>query len=171
MKQILFITLFVAGVGVMALANGLDINGEWVVGKDDVSGSGIVINLPAESSNRQSAPDVRMPVGRLPQQTPGNSARKSVSYDYFVIPVGTLFDFAANGAKLTGSVIRYETEEPILDGKINGNKISFTVKETVKGKEYTYLYRGELSDGSIRFDVTPTTGGKQFQFRAKRVDP
>ena len=168
MKAIL-LTMFIAAVGALSFASGAEVTGEWLVGEDDVSGSGIVINITAASSAPQSAPGPGMMGGRMPPQA-SNPARKTVSYDYSVIPVGALFDFVANGSKLTGSVIRFDTEEPILDGKINGNKISFTVKENVKGRDYTYLFRGELSDESIRFEVTPTTGGKQFQFRARRAE-
>ena len=155
-------------VGMLFAADAADVTGEWIVGEDDVSGSGITVSIAADQPGQQHPAQAWLYGGSLPPRS-ADILRKTISYDFTVIPVGALFDFETNGSKLTGALIRYGTEEPIFDGKINGNKISFTVKETVKGKNYSYLYRGELSDNGIRFEVTPTNGGKQFQFRAKRV--
>ena len=82
-----------------------------------------------------------------------------------------MFDFAVNDSKLTGSIIRNENEDPIFDGKISGNTITFSVRETVNGETYFCTYRGELSDDGIRFEVTPKEGGKRISFMTRRLIP
>ena len=60
-------------------------------------------------------------------------------------------------------------EEPILNGKISGDKITFSIKETVNENTYTYSYTGKLLDDIIQFDVRPpANGGKPFKFTVKR---
>ena len=176
MKHILFVLLF-ATAGNIVFAYAININGEWIV-EDDVGESGITLTindsrLPSPSSAQYTdalgnpyTADIfgrTQPAQPIPPQ-PGRS------YAFTVISAGTFFDFTANGTKLTGSIIRGETEKPIFDGKINGNKITFNVNETVAGKTYSYSYIGELSNDSIQFEVRyGRNADDRFKFVARRI--
>ena len=170
--------LLAAIMGNIASADDIDFTGEWIVESDDAGESGITVaideNLPPGSSSERIFRDALGNPYTIDAfgkpQTPPPSPQPARSYAFTVISAGTFFDFAANGSKLTGSIIRGETEKPILDGKISGNKISFTIKETIAGKSYSYSYTGELSDDSIQFDVKPpSNGGDRFKFKAIRA--
>ena len=153
-KRILFAILITAVTAGFSLADDVVFIGEWIVGNDDVKDSRITVNIIKYADSLYKGNPVVL--------------RKSELF-IEIIPVGTMFDFAVNGSKLTGSIIRNENEDPIYDGKISGNTITFTVRETVKGETYSYFYRGALSDDVIRFEVTPKEGGKQISFMAKRL--
>lgn len=164
--------VFWALSGSVALAGGVDINGEWVVDSD---AGDSMITIPV--SNYTEAPLVWTP----PRVTLGGIVYSSdrvlfpqgkTLYDFTLISAGTFFDFTANGSKLTGSIVRGVLEEPIFDGKISGNTITFNVREIIDKKTYSYFYTGEVSEDGIRFKVRPPRdGGKHFQFTAKRVVP
>jgi hypothetical protein len=80
----------------------------------------------------------------------------------------TSFEFVADGLKLTGAVIGfYENECPILDGKIEKDKISFSLQAVLGKKKYGFRYYGViLSDDTIEFTIKP---GKKWTFLAKRI--
>ena len=139
MKHIWFTLLFTAAVGNIALAGASDFTGGWIVTIDDVGEAGITttikkpVSAPTEFT-LQSADFYGDAAGR-PNMTLGEaralvwtSTNDNLSTVFSVISAGTFFEFAANGSKLTGSKIHGETEETIIDGKISGNKITFTVK-------------------------------------------
>ena len=171
MKQIWFVILFMVAAGNIALAGDADFTGKWIVAGDDVGKSGITVTV-----NDRRPPILNAP-GQVRTYRDGTAIRdwdtsesQDRLYDFTVISAGTFFDFAANGSKLTGSMLRGETEEPVFDGKISGNKISFTVKETIAGKTYSYFYVGELSGIGIQFEVTPQErdAGSRFKFSVRR---
>jgi len=160
MKHIWLAIILAAFTGNIALADGVDFTGEWFVESEAV-GSGNVVTIQG---------------GKIVPT--GISARPTSKPNVFtIIPSGTFFDFTANGSKLTGYILRYETEEPIYDGKINGNKITFTVRETAAGKSrqpINYYYTGKLSDDGIQFEAfTPSQTNSlaaRFQFTARRIE-
>ena len=168
MKRILFAILITAIAASFSLAGDGGFTGEWVVGNDDVKDSGITVSIIMYAgSNQIGAPGA---FGKTYNNGAPVILGKSDLY-IEIIPVGTMFDFAVNGSKLTGSIIRNENEDPIYDGKINGNTITFTVREMVNGETYPCSYRGTLSDDGIRFEVTPKDGGKRISFMARRLIP
>ncbi|MBO0722248.1 MAG: hypothetical protein J2P41_15590 [Blastocatellia bacterium] len=57
----------------------------------------------------------------------------------------------AEGDKLTGSVSGQQGENPISDGTIKGDDISFKVKQSIQGNEVTILYKGKVSGDEIKF--------------------
>jgi len=172
MKKIWIVIIFAAIAGNIIFAGDVDFTGEWFVESDNDGDPGItaVINEPPQmpygATFTKMEPDGSISVyiaGR------GGVTLQSAQYDFAVIPAGTFFDFEANGSKLNGSIIRGETEDPILNGKISGDKITFTIKETIKENTYSYLYTGRLSNDSIQFDVRPpANGGKPFKFTVKK---
>jgi len=82
----------------------------------------------------------------------------------------TTFNFKAEGAKLTGTVSGMQGDNPISDGKIDGNNISFTVVASFNGNEVKLLYKGTVSGDEIKFSRTREGGTQPPQeFTAKRA--
>jgi len=192
MKRIFFMMLLSVITGNGALAgNGADFTGQWIVASEDFGESGITVNVddrsllvpPLTVETGRTVADANLPqravdfiqnreFDKMRQQYEEllhqeQATGKSTAFT--VVSSGTFFEFVANGTQLTGSKIHGKTEEPIFNGKINGNKITFTVKETVAGKPYSYSYTGELSDDGIQFEVRPQRdAGDRFKFKVIR---
>lgn len=173
MRRIWLVIMFVAFAGNIALADDAGFSGEWVADSDDANGYGITTNIvsdppipPGASVYRSNSSEV----GYIDPSSRRSVILKKEQRVFTVITADTIFEFNANGSKLTGSMIRGNIEEPLFDGKINGNKITFTIMETIGGKNYSFFYSGELSDDSISFNAAPSRdGGSRFQFKARRV--
>jgi opacity protein-like surface antigen len=63
----------------------------------------------------------------------------------------TTFNFVTDGAKLTGTVTNPQGENPITEGKVDGNDISFVVVLNFNGNEVKLLYKGKVSGDEITF--------------------
>jgi len=82
------------------------------------------------------------------------------------------YEFKVDGTTLTGSAINpsREEERPILNGKIKGDKLSFTLKESSGNYTATYLYEGKVSGNTIRFRVVrANTKSWPWEFTAIKV--
>lgn len=80
------------------------------------------------------------------------------------------FTFKAEGEKLTGTVSGMQGDNPISDGKISGDEISFAVKLNIQGNEITLLYKGKVSGDEIKMTRTRQGGDQPGQeFTAKKV--
>lgn len=80
------------------------------------------------------------------------------------------FNFKAEGDKLTGTVSGMQGDNPISDGKITGDEISFKVVFSVQGNEVKLLYKGKVAGDEIKFTRTRDGGeGPGQEFTAKRV--
>ena len=81
----------------------------------------------------------------------------------------TTFNFKAEGNKLTGAVSGRGGDNPISDGQINGDDVSFTVTATFRDNEVKLLYKGKLAGNEIHFTRTREGGDQPPQeFTAKR---
>lgn len=86
----------------------------------------------------------------------------------------TVLEFILEGSKLTGSMLGYSGDEwPILDGKVSGDKISFTIKQSAGNRTITNLYVGKIMGDTIEFSLTPINAGlgipPRYKFTAKRI--
>ena len=96
----------------------------------------------------------------------------TTEFDSQVGPQKYIFDFKADGAKLTGVAISNiggaEAKTELQEGKINDNEISFVEPLNYQGMELKITYKGTISGDEIKFsrDVGGQ-GGEQFV--AKRV--
>ena len=82
----------------------------------------------------------------------------------------TTFNFKAEGAKLTGTVSGMQGDNPISDGKIDGDNVSFTVVTNFNNNEVKNLYKGKVSGDEIKFTRTREGGTQPPQeFTAKRA--
>jgi len=82
----------------------------------------------------------------------------------------TTFNFKAEGDKLTGTVSGRQGDNPISDGKISGDDISFTLTVGGGGNTFKFIYKGKVAGDEIKFTRTREGGDQPGQeFTAKRV--
>jgi hypothetical protein len=87
--------------------------------------------------------------GKWTAQVPGRGGQTSEN----------TFTFKVDGDKVTGTVANQRGENPISDGKISGDDISFTVKLSFNGNDITMAYKGKVSGDEIKFTRTVQGGG------------
>src|SRR5215469_15079364 len=83
----------------------------------------------------------------------------------------TTFNFKVDGGKLTGTVSGMRGENPISDGKVSGDDISFTVALSFNGNDIKMNYKGKVSGDEIKFTRTIEGGPGNMpaqEFTAKR---
>jgi hypothetical protein len=89
--------------------------------------------------------------------------------------VKTTFEFQTRGTELTGSMLGYpDSEMPILDGKISGDKVTFSVKEPLGRQLVTFMYIGKISNDVIKFEKIALGGhgiAPNKKYIAKRAVP
>jgi len=82
----------------------------------------------------------------------------------------TTFNFKVEGSKLTGTVSGRQGDNPISDGTIKGDDVSFTVVANFNGNEIKLLYKGKVSGDELKLSRTREGGDQPAQeFTAKRV--
>ena len=81
-------------------------------------------------------------------------------------PMDMEYTFKADGSTLTGTTIGGPDGEqiPIKNGKIDGNKVSFSVAIDMMGQEMSFDYKGELSGDQLKltFDMGGMGMGGEF---------
>ena len=86
-------------------------------------------------------------------------------------PMGDLpvaYEFKADGAMLTGTTLGFDGGSvPIKNGKVDGNKISFTVTFDFGGMAIDLSYTGEVSPAEIK--MTGDFMGMPFEFTVKKA--
>ena len=82
----------------------------------------------------------------------------------------TTFNFKVEGSKLTGTVSGRQGDNPISDGTIKGDEVSFTVVVNFNGNEAKLLFKGKVAGDDLKLTRT-RQGGEQpgTEFTAKRV--
>ncbi len=78
------------------------------------------------------------------------------------------FNFNVSGEKLTGTVTTPRVENPISDGKIEGDTISFVQVVNFNGNEMKILYKGTVAGDEIKFTRQREGGNRTSEFTAKR---
>ncbi len=68
------------------------------------------------------------------------------------------FTFKADGNTLTGT--DNGSKNPIKDGKIDGNQITFVLGFDFQGQKWVFNYKGVLSGNKLDLSFTQTTDGK-----------
>ena len=83
-------------------------------------------------------------------------------------PVNVAFNFKADGAMLAGSTIGADgTELPIKNGKVDGDKIAFTIEVDFGGMALTLDYTGVVSADQIK--LTMNVMGMPFDLVVKKA--
>jgi len=79
------------------------------------------------------------------------------------------FNLKADGGSLTGTVSGRGGDNPIADGKIDGDNISFTQTMEFNGNSVKLIYKGKISGDQIKFTREREGGeGQAAEFTAKR---
>ena len=81
----------------------------------------------------------------------------------------TTFNFKVDGDKLTGTVSGRQNDNPISDGKVKGDEISFTVKMSFGGNDVVLNYKGKVAGEEIKFSRTREGADQAQEFTAKRA--
>ena len=77
------------------------------------------------------------------------------------------YNFKADGAKLTGNMVGMDGNNiAVADGKIDGNKIAFSVTLDFGGMPFKIDYTGVVSASEIK--LTSEFGGMPFEFTVKK---
>jgi opacity protein-like surface antigen len=86
-------------------------------------------------------------------------------------PMGDLpvqYEFKADGTTLNGTTLGFDGGTiPIKNGKVDGNKISFTVTFDFGGMTLDLSYQGEVSPTEIK--MTGDFMGMPFEFTVKKA--
>jgi hypothetical protein len=87
-------------------------------------------------------------------------------------PNGTIertFVFKVDGSKLTGETTSSMMgKSEIMDGKVDGDNISFTITVKFQDNEMKLNYKGKVSGNELKMDVEGPNGNT-IQWNAKRV--
>ncbi len=74
----------------------------------------------------------------------------------------------AEGAKLTGTISGRGGDQPISDGKVDGDNISFAVVMNFGGNEVKILYTGKVAGDEIKFTSQREGSDQKREFTAKK---
>ena len=77
----------------------------------------------------------------------------------------------ADGSNLTGSITTPRGDNPISDGKVDGDNVSFSQKMSLNGNDMVIKYKGKIEGDTIKFTRTMTTQDGQerkTEFAAKK---
>lgn len=81
----------------------------------------------------------------------------------------TTFNFKAEGEKLTGTMSGMQGDQPIADGKLKGDDISFTMTLNFQGNDVKMTYKGKLAGDEIKFTRQREGSDQSTEFTAKRA--
>jgi len=75
------------------------------------------------------------------------------------------FVLKADGSKLTGTVQGMRGDPgPIQNGKIDGDKVSFSVVRKTESGEFKMAYKGTVSGSELKLSATMNMGGEERTF-------
>lgn len=117
-----------------------------------------LFSLLAAAASLMFAADV---TGKWTADVPGRGGQAMAS----------TFTFKADGDQLTGSVATAMGENPISDGKVSGDEISFSQNLEFNGNKIRILYKGKVSGNEIKFTRQREGGeGRTAEFVAKKKE-
>jgi hypothetical protein len=99
-------------------------------------------------------------------------SQRKMERDGQAFTITQTFDLKAEGGKLTGNVVMvFGDMEPrtieLKDGKIDGNKFSFSTTMSTPNGEFKSVYEGTV-DGDTLKGTAAREGGQSRPFEAKR---
>jgi hypothetical protein len=81
-------------------------------------------------------------------------------------PLEQTFTFKVDGANLTGGVSSQFGENPISEGKVDGDNISFIVVFKFEANEFRIAHKGKLTGEELKLDVSfGDNGGAQMTLK------
>lgn len=132
---------------------------------------------PMPQTPAPTAPSI--PAPNIPSTTIDVAGRWQADVKYSWGPTHTeSFDFKVDGNEIFGTASYVRTARAITDGKLEGNKITFTTKSQTMLGEKTYdekhAYRGRITGDVIEFMLQTDSGydtRPPEMFTARRVQP
>jgi hypothetical protein len=80
------------------------------------------------------------------------------------------FVFKVDGNKLTGETTSSMMgKSTIMDGKVDGDNLSFTITVKFQENEMKLNYKGKVTGNEIHFTVESPNGGQTIEWHAKKV--
>lgn len=80
------------------------------------------------------------------------------------------FNLKADGEALSGTVVTPRGEQPITEGKISGDTLSFTTVVKLQDREMKIMYSGTVAGDGIKFSRQREGADQKQEFTAKRVN-
>jgi len=82
----------------------------------------------------------------------------------------TTFKFKVDGGKLTGTTSnQFAGEQPISEGKVEGDNVSFVVSGSFNGNDFKLNYKGKLAGDELKLTVEIQGMDRTFEMTAKRA--
>jgi hypothetical protein len=79
------------------------------------------------------------------------------------------FVFKVDGNKLTGETSSERLgKSTIMDGKVDGDNISFTIKAKIQDNEMTLNYSGKVNGNEMTLKVD-SSGGFNLEYKVKKI--
>jgi hypothetical protein len=78
------------------------------------------------------------------------------------------FNFQVDGSKLTGTVVSPRGESKIEKGVVSANHIEFSVVRKMNGEERIFLYKGDVKNDEVKFEVVYTGADTPFYITAHK---
>ncbi len=98
-------------------------------------------------------------------------SERKVERDGETFTIKQTFELKAEGSKLTGSIMMVfgdnERKLDIQEGKIDGNKFSFSTVMSTPNGEFKVVYTGSV-EGDMLKGTSVREGGQERPFQAKR---
>jgi hypothetical protein len=79
------------------------------------------------------------------------------------------FVFQTEGNRLTGAMTDAHGDNPISDGKIAGNEVSFTINYSLSGTPVKRIYRGTIEGDALRMTYQSEDGETRRELVIKRM--
>jgi len=80
----------------------------------------------------------------------------------------TVFTFKADGSDISGTMLGADGKEHPLKGKIDGDKISFTVESEWQGNPVKLVAKGTISGDEMKLDMGTEDGSWGTSVTAKK---
>lgn len=88
-------------------------------------------------------------------------------------PNGTMertFTFKVEGSKLTGETVSSMFgKSQIMDGKVDGDNLSFTITVKFQDQEMKVNYKGKVSGNEMKLSAQLPVGDQTIEWVAKRI--
>ena len=75
---------------------------------------------------------------------------------------------APDGA-LTGKVVGFRSENEIIEGKVEGNRIMFSAENTYQARNVVMTFRGEVEGDQMKLTVSFADGAPSLKITATRA--
>lgn len=82
-------------------------------------------------------------------------------------PVRLTFQFKASGEALSGTVASHMGESEILEGKVNGDDMTFITYLERDGNRYRVSHKAKVSGSEMK--ITTSVGERVFDYVAKKA--